>query len=127
MIASLRARPFRWYALLLVVFAAGPLGVDLAVLVEVISAVGFDVVLLSMALYFVSGASEVWRASAPGAIGFFARRGVVLPTRECLRSPAAFGRYLGHHACLASGPFVVVSAVALGAVILPAAFAALVP
>jgi hypothetical protein len=95
----LRTRPLRWYVLLLVVCIAGPMGADIAVLLDLYLTVGIDVVALSM-LYYVSGSLvEATRIAMNRVNDLLLRQGGVPLNRAHLASPASVALHVGHNLC----------------------------
>jgi hypothetical protein len=100
LVGRLQSRPLWWYLLLLVVAAAGPFGIDLVFLVDLVAAVGVDVFVLSM-LYYISGSvTESVRAWRGCCARFFARQGGLLPREAAFGPRPRLLLYLGHNLCV---------------------------
>lgn len=97
-------RPLRWYCLLIVVAAAAPLGVELAFLVDLVGAIGVDVLVLST-LYYVAdsvfASARIWLRR--GAV-LFEKSGGVLPRRRGSRSRREWLLCVGHNLCVLVTP-----------------------
>jgi hypothetical protein len=100
----LRTRPLRWYLLLVVVCIAGPMGADLAIVLDLWLAIGIDVLALSM-LYYVSGSlHELWRVALNRVSDSLWRQGGIPLSREHLASPVSMALYVGHSLCAVVTP-----------------------
>jgi hypothetical protein len=100
----LTRRPVRWYLLLLFVVAAGPLGVELAFVVDLVMVVGVDVFVLSMLYYFSGSVTEMSRVLFSRCARFCARRGGVLPRERRLGLRSSLPLYVGHNLCVIVTP-----------------------
>ena len=95
--AYLGSRRFACLLLFVIVVAAGPFGIDLVVLIDLIALVGVDVFLLSL-MYYFSDSSLVWFSAAVYRCRLLLlREGAVWPSREYWESPASLARCLGHN------------------------------
>ena len=90
-------RGLRWCMVILIVVAAGPLGFDVVFLVDLVTMVGVDVLVLSMLYYFANSMGESWRAFVSLFAGLFARNGDVILSRQGLTSRADTLRLLEHN------------------------------
>jgi hypothetical protein len=104
LIAYLRSRRFACLLLFVIVVAAGPLGIDLVVLIDLITLVGVDVFILSL-LYYFSDSSLAWFSPVVYRCrALLSREGAVWPSRECWESPASLALCLGHNLCFLVTP-----------------------
>jgi hypothetical protein len=87
---------------LLLFVIAGPLVADIAMLIDLITVVGADVFLLSIALYYRSVFLEFYRACVSIVRRPLIRSGLLMPDSAWLQSPTEFCRYLGHNLCVFS-------------------------
>lgn len=102
--ADLRPRRLACLLLFVIVVAAGPLGIDLVVLIDLIALVGVDVFLLSL-LYYLSDSSLAWISPVVYRCrSLLLREGAVWPSRECWESPGSLALWLGHNLCVLITP-----------------------
>jgi hypothetical protein len=102
--AYLRSRRFAGLLLFVIVVAAGPFGIDLVVLIDLIALVGVDVFLLSL-LYYLSDSSLAWLSPLLYRCrSLLLREGAVWPSRDCWESPASLALCLGHNLCVLVTP-----------------------
>jgi len=102
--AYLGSRRFACLLLFVIVVAAGPLGIDLVVLIDLIALVCVDVFLLSL-MYYFSDSSLAWFLPLVTRCRFLLlREGAVWPSRECWGSPASLALCLGHNLCVLITP-----------------------
>ena len=102
--AYLGSRRFACLLLFVIVVTAGPLGIDLVVLIDLIALVGVDVFLLSL-MYYFSDSSLAWFSPLVYRCrALLLREGAVWPSRECWESPASLSLCLGHNLCVLITP-----------------------
>jgi hypothetical protein len=102
LITWLRTRGLTSFLVLLLIVAAGPLLADIAMLIDLITVVGADVFVLSIALYYRSAFLEFYRGCVSTICRWLMRNGLLAPDNTWLQSPAEFCRYLGHNLCVFS-------------------------
>ena len=81
------------------IVSAGPFAPEVAVLVDLISVLGADVLVLIFALYYQSAVDWVLpmiRMCHRSLV----RGGVLIPDHDWFHSPAEFARYVGHNLCV---------------------------
>jgi hypothetical protein len=85
--------------LLAVVLAAGPLGGDLAFLVDLAATVGVDVFVMSLLYYFSGSVTQSFLVWLGRCARLFARHGGLLPRDRGPETPRPL-LYLGHNLCV---------------------------
>ena len=102
--AYLGSRRFACLLLFVIVVTAGPLGIDLVVLIDLIALVGVDVFLLSLMSYFSDSSLAWFSPLVYRCRALLLREGAVWPSRECWQSPASLALCLGHNLCFLITP-----------------------
>lgn len=86
-----------WLVVMFVIATIGPLGADVAFLLDIVAMVGVDVFIISLLLYLSGSVSAGGRAAVRRLAHALGRNGSVVLHRRCLRWSSSLGVYLAHN------------------------------